>query len=137
MAALTSSISILEVVVAYFKEEFKMKRNNATVLAAILISILGVFCSLSMGVLNPYKVFGLNLFDLVDWISANMLLPLGGLFIALFIGWKLGIRKTFHELRKGSSYYRCLLHIFIFLVKFIAPIAISIVFLNGIGLLKF
>ena len=62
VAAITSSISILEVVVAYFKEEFKMKRTASTILATVLISILGILCSLSMGVLEPVKIFGLNFF---------------------------------------------------------------------------
>ena len=137
VAALTSSISILEVVVAYFKEEFKIPRKAATIIATVLISVLGVFCSFSMGIWDSYKIFGLNFFDLMDWISANMLLPLGGLFIALFIGWFLGPGKAYHEALKGGSITRNLIQVFIFLVRFIAPIAIAIVFLNGIGLLKF
>ncbi|MDA3930775.1 MAG: sodium-dependent transporter [Prolixibacteraceae bacterium] len=136
VAALTSSISILEVVVAYFKEEFRLKRKPATIVATILISTLGIFCSLSMGVLEPYKLFGLNFFDLMDWISANMLLPLGGLFIALFVGWFLGAKKVYHEILKGGSVKRGLLYIFIFLLRFIAPIAIAIVFMDGIGLIS-
>ncbi|MDB4584654.1 sodium-dependent transporter, partial [Draconibacterium sp.] len=79
VAALTSSISILEVVVAYFKEEFKMGRKASTILATVLISMLGILCSLSMGILSSYTIFGLNFFDLMDWISANLLLPIGGL----------------------------------------------------------
>ena len=137
VAALTSSISILEVVVAYFKEEFNMGRKSSTVLAVILISILGILCSLSMGVLSPYKLFGLNIFDLMDWISANILLPIGGLFIALFVGWFLGIRKVQKEVSQGGTLSDVFLSGFMFLVKFIAPIAIAIVMLNKVGLLRF
>ena len=74
VAALTSSISILEVVVAFFIEELNMRRKSATILATVLISILGIICSLSMGVLKENTLFGLNFFDLMDWISANMFL---------------------------------------------------------------
>lgn len=137
VAALTSSISILEVVVAYFKEEFNINRKSATLIATVLISILGVFCSLSLGVWSNFTIQNLNIFDLMDWISANMLLPLGGLFICLFVGWLLGPKKAFHELRKGSKINKTIFKVFLFLVRFIAPIAIAIVFLNGIGLLKF
>ena len=137
VAALTSSISILEVVVAYFKEEFNMGRKSSTVLATILISILGILCSLSMGVLSPYTLFGLNIFDLMDWISANLLLPIGGMFIALFVGWFLGRKKVKEEVSKGGSLSGVFLSGFLFLVKFIAPIAIAIVLLNKIGLLRF
>lgn len=137
VAALTSSISILEVVVAYFREELNLKRKMSTVLATILIAIVGVFCSLSMGVLKEYTAFGLNFFDLLDWISANLLLPLGGLFISLFVGWYLGRKKIEEELAKGAGVVSWLLSVFIFLVKFIAPGAIAIVFLHGLGVFNF
>ncbi|WP_303920165.1 sodium-dependent transporter [Draconibacterium sediminis] len=137
VAALTSSISILEVVVAYFKEEFNMGRKASTVLATVLISILGVLCSLSMGVLSPYTFMGLNIFDLMDWISANLFLPVGGMFIALFVGWYLGRKRVKEEVAQGGTLSGALLSIFMFLVKFIAPIAIAIVMLNNFGLLKF
>lgn len=137
VAALTSSISILEVVVAYFKEEFKMGRKASTILATVLISFLGMLCSLSMGVLSPYKLFGLNIFDLMDWISANMLLPIGGLFISLFVGWFYGRKKVQAEIAQGGTLKGAWLSLFMFLVKFIAPIAIAIVMLNKIGLIKF
>ncbi len=137
VAALTSSISILEVVVAYFKEEFKWERKKSVIVATVLISILGVLCSLSMGVLSPYAFFGLNIFDLMDWISANLFLPIGGLFIALFVGWYLGRKKVAEEIAKGGKLSGIFLSGFMFLVKIIAPIAIAIVMLNKIGLLKF
>ncbi len=136
VAALTSSISILEVVVAYFHEELKMKRKVATVFATVIISLLGVICSLSMGIFDHYTFFNLNFFDLLDWISANLLLPLGGLFISLFVGWVLGRKKVRSEIEKGGSISEIMLSIFLFLVRFIAPIAIAIVFLKGIGLLN-
>ena len=137
VAALTSSISILEVVVAYFHEELKMKRKVATIFATALITLLGIICSLSMGIFKDYTFFDLNFFDLMDWISANLLLPLGGLFISLFIGWKFGRKKVQTEIANGGSIKGLLLSTFMFLVKIVAPIAIAIVFLNGIGLLKF
>ena len=134
VAALTSSISILEVVVAYFREELKIKRKLATILATVLIAIVGVFCSLSMGLFKEQTLFGLNFFDLLDWISANMLLPLGGLFISLFIGWYWGRKKIEEELAKGSKLSKGIITAFIFVLKFIAPGAIAIVFLHGLGL---
>ncbi len=137
VAAITSSISILEVVVAYMKEELKMKRKMATIIAAAVISILGVLCSLSMGVLDSYTLFGLSFFDLMDWISANMLLPLGGLFVSLFTGWYYKKKRVRKELEQGGSVSEQFLSIFMFLVKIVAPIAIAIVFLYGIGILKF
>ncbi len=137
VAALTSAISILEVVVAYLKEEFNMGRRWATVLATLLISILGIFCSLSMGILSGHTLGGLIIFDLMDWISANLLLPVGGLFIAIFVGWFLGRKKVKEEVAKGGKLAGMFLSGFMFLVKFIAPVAIAIVLMNKLGLLKF
>ncbi|MGE4585813.1 MAG: sodium-dependent transporter [Mangrovibacterium sp.] len=136
LAALTSSISILEVVVAYFHEELKMKRRLATIFATVLAALLGIICSLSMGVFRDYTFFGLNFFDLLDWISANLLLPVGGLFIALFVGWKLGRQKIKAELAKGAHLPELLLSVFMFLIRFVAPVAIALVFLNGIGMMN-
>jgi len=84
---------------------------------------------------NGFKGYGP--FDLMDWISANMLLPLGGLFISIFIGWFFGRKKVKEEVAKGGSLSGAMLSIFMFLVKFIAPIAIAVVMLNKIGLLNF
>lgn len=137
IAALTSSISILEVVVAYFMEEFEIGRKLSTVIAAILISVLGVLCSLSMGVLSPFTLFGLNIFDLIDWISTNMLLPIGGLLIALFIGWFFRRNRVQEEVSKGGKLTGIYLTVFMFLVKFVVPVAIAIIMMNKVGLLKF
>ena len=90
-----------------------------------------------MGVLGDNTLFGLNIFDLMVWISANLLLPIGGLFIALFVGWFYGRKKVQMEVANGGNLSSALLSMFMFLVKFIAPIAIAIVLLNKIGLLSF
>ncbi len=137
VAAITSSISLLEVVVAYFVEEQKMIRRDATIIATALISIFGMICSLSLSSSVKIEFFGKNFFDWLEFVSSNILLPLGGLFIALFVGWKLGKQKVLKELSNEYTINAPFYHVFIFLVKYIAPIAIAIVFLNGIGVLKY
>ncbi len=136
IAALTSAISILEVVVAYFTEELKVKRKVATILATLLTTLLGVICSLSLGIYSDVTIFGKNFFELLEFISSNILLPLGGMLIALFIGWGLGKYKVFKEIAQGGKLDGRFLAIFMFLVKFLAPIAIFIVFLYGLGVFK-
>jgi len=136
VGALTSSISILEVVVAYFAEELKMNRKKATIIATVAITLVGVLCSLSMGPVFPTLFFGKNFFDLMDWTSANILLPLGGLLITAFVGWAMSKKDVEDEVTSGGEIKVSYLPLFTFLAKFIAPIAIAIVFLNGIGLLK-
>ncbi|MBB6214002.1 NSS family neurotransmitter:Na+ symporter [Anaerosolibacter carboniphilus] len=134
VAALTSSISILEVVVAYFAEDLKMSRKKATIIAALIITVIGIFCSLSNGPLAEAKLFGLAFMDLLIWCSDNLLLPLGGLFITLFAGWYMK-RSSVEEEVKAEGVKAGYFGAFIFLTKFVAPILIALVFLNGIGLL--
>ena len=139
VAALTSAISILEVVVAYFVEELNMTRHVATVVAAVAIGIVGVFASLSMGPLSNFTVplFGRNIFDSLDFLSANILLPLGGMFICAFVGWYLKYEKTYDEVSNSGKLKAGYMPLYMFLAKFLAPIAVALVFLNGLGILKF
>lgn len=125
IAALTSSISLLEVVVAYFTEELKMKRAFATWLAAGIMSALGVLCAI-------YD----RLFTFFEKTSSNVLLPLGGLLIVIFVGWFLGLKNVRDELEADGKVARYFLP-FVFVIKFLAPIAIAIVFLYSLGLLRF
>ena len=123
IAALTSSVSLLEVVVAYFTDELGLKRKKATFLGAFLMIVLGVFCVVYPRVFNGF-----------EWTSSNLLLPLGGILISLFVGWFLGSKKVKDELEAhgGKAIY---LHVFLFIVKIVAPIAIAVVFLNNLGLI--
>jgi NSS family neurotransmitter:Na+ symporter len=137
VAALTSTISVLEVVVTYSVEELKLNRRNATILAASLISILGVLAAGSWGWFENISIFGKNVFGLLDFTSANILLPLGGFFIVLFVGWFMGRKAVKAELSNQGTLKARFLVVFMFLVRFIAPIAIAVVFMNGIGIINF
>jgi NSS family neurotransmitter:Na+ symporter len=134
VAALTSSISILEVVVAYFVEELKLARRTATIMAASAITIMGIPCSLSMGVWSNVKFMDKTFFDWLDFIASNVLLPLGGLLIVAFVGWYLGREKTEAEVTNEGELKAGYLPLFMFLAKFVAPVVIAIVFLHGLGL---
>ncbi len=134
VAALTSSISILEVVVAYFVEELKLARRAATIMAAFAITIMGIPCSLSMGVWSKVTFMDKTFFDWLDFIASNVLLPLGGLLIVAFVGWYLGREKTEAEVTNEGELKAGYLPLFMFLAKFVAPVVIAIVFLHGLGL---
>jgi len=135
VAALTSSISVLEVVVAYFVEELNLTRRRATIFATVMISILGVFCTLSFGITSEVRIFGLVFFDLMDYTASNLLLPLGGFFIVMFVGWYLGSGPSRRELSNEGALKLAYFPVFMFLVKFVAPFAITVVFIYGLGLL--
>jgi neurotransmitter:Na+ symporter, NSS family len=137
IAALTSTISLLEVVVAYMSEELNINRKKSTIVGALSIAVLGVFCTLSQGPLPGLRIGERNLFDLLDFSSANIMLPLGGLLIVIFAGWFMGVDKVFDELSNGGKLNVRYKYAFLFIIRFIAPIGIALVFLNGIGILNF
>lgn len=137
VAALTSTISLLEVIVAYLSEEFKMKRKTATIAGTALATFLGILCSLSLGVGSEYTLLGQNLFGVLNFTASNILLPLGGMLIALFLGWQIKRNDTYDELSNGGTKRLRLFKVFLVVIKFIAPIAIAMVFLHQVGLLKF
>lgn len=134
VAALTSTISILEVVVIYFVEELKMVRKKATILAAASISAVGIFAAASWGWASDLTLFGSNIFQLTDFATVNILLPVGGFFIVIFIGWFLKAGIAGDELSNSGSLRVRYLPAFMFIVKFIAPIAIALVFLYNLGI---
>ena len=132
IAALTSSISILEVVVAFLSEELKISRRVSVVLASVSISFVGVFCSLSLGNMDGEVFLGLNFFDTLDFFAANIFLPFGGALICLFIGWKFGYKKAKAELSNHGKINLWYFDAVYFSLKYIAPIAIMIVSAYGI-----
>jgi NSS family neurotransmitter:Na+ symporter len=137
VAALTSSISVLEVVVAYFVEELGILRKRATIIAAVSITALGVLSTMSWGTLGDVRIFNFNVFELLDFTASSVLLPIGGVFIVLFLGWYLGKKYIKDEITSSGLYKARLINLFVLIIKFLAPIAIALVFLHGIGLLKF
>lgn len=136
LAALTSTISLHEVVTAYLHEEFNLTRGRAAKLVTAGCTFLGVLCSLSLGVGKELTIFGLTLFDLFDFLTAKIMLPLGGFFIAIFTGWYLDKRIVWEEVSNNGTLPKAVYHIWLFLLKYIAPIGIGFIFINELGLLK-
>lgn len=134
IAALTSSISIMEVVVAFLTEEFNLKRKHATVITLIAAAFVGVFCTLSWGTFEHVSIAGRNIFDTLDFTASSILLPLGGLLIVVFTGWYMAKGEIEEELTNKGVLKLKLFRLFMFLIRFVAPVAIAVVFLNGIGL---
>ncbi|MBN2681807.1 MAG: sodium-dependent transporter [Bacteroidales bacterium] len=127
VAALTSTISVLEVVVAAFIEELKMSRKKATIVAAASISILGVFATLSFGQMGDFTIFGKTVFDILNYVSANILLTFGALLIVIFTGWRLGKSHFYDEVTNQGSIKQPLFKIIVFIIRYIAPVAIGTV----------
>ncbi len=132
-AAWSSSISLIEPAVAWLVENRGMNRIYASVFIGIATWLVGIGSMLSFNLWADKQLFGMNFFELLDYLTANIMLPLGGLFIALFAGWLMRIESSKNELRTTQSGY----NLWLFLVRFIAPAAVMVVFLNVIGVISF
>ena len=134
VAALTSSISMLEVGVAYLVEEKKFSRPAACALLFGICWMVGALCSLSFGPLSDVHIFGDTIFDFFDNLSSNILMTLGSLFTVLFVGWCLKKTDIYDEFTNGGS-LRTNVKVFgilWFLIRYICPVAIITIFLLGI-----
>ncbi len=123
IAALTSTISLMEVVTTFLHEEFNMLRRNAVTFVAIGVVILGVFSSISS-----------QFFNILDYATAKVMLPLSGLFISLFIGWYLDKKVTYSQLTNEGTLSVSVrfLKLYIFILRYVAPVAIVGIFIYGI-----
>lgn len=134
LAALTSSISLLEVIVSFIIEELHKSRTKAVIMGFILCGTVGILCSLSFGPLEGVRLFSLGIFDFFDYITSNIMLPLGGLLLAVFAGWRLKRANFLDELTNGGaiSLPRWVCLTIYYLVKFVAPLGILLILLNGL-----
>ena len=134
VAAITSSISMFEVGVAFLVEEKGLSRTMACILLGVGCWIFGTLCSLSFGPLSHIKIFGDGIFDFVDSFSSNVLMTLGSLMTVLFIGWRMKRSEVFDEftnngtLTANAKIFRVLW----FLIRYIAPLAIIAIFISGL-----
>lgn len=133
IAALTSAISLLEVVVSYLSEQRKISRKRSLLVSGSLLAVTGALCSLSLGSLSDLKLFGLTLFDLFDKVSSSFMMPIGAFFIALFVGWGMKKRDVRDELSSGGTLRLKAFDLFYGLVRYFVPLAIFLVFLNLLG----
>jgi NSS family neurotransmitter:Na+ symporter len=147
IAAITSAISILEVSVAYLVDELSFSRKKATMAMGVLIYIAAIPNALSFNVLSQFQLFGteFNFFDMTDYLASNLLLPLGGFFLAIFAGYVWGIDQVIKNLLVGKSDSTYFSNSILksknsiitveFLIKTIVIPVIFIVLLNLLGIL--
>ena len=131
VAALTSTISLLEVIVAYFVEEIHISRRWATVIASLGCMALGVFASLSLKSGTGLTIAGLSFFDSLDFFSAKILLPIGALFIVIFVGWIMGKHTFNEEITNDGKLKLSIKGVIYFIIKYLAPLAIAVIFISG------
>ncbi|HOI29970.1 MAG TPA: sodium-dependent transporter [Melioribacteraceae bacterium] len=139
LAALTSTVSLLEVVTAYFVDEKGWSRKKAVLFFGSLSLLLGIPSALSFNLLADAQIFGLTFFGLTEFISSNLLLPIGGFFIALFVGWYWGFETVIQNVKEGAESvfgkFPWLLGYWKIILRFVAPILIIIVLLSSLGII--
>jgi len=133
-AAFTSAISLLEPTVAWIVERFSVTRLRAVMISGTVLWALSLGTVFSFSKWAEITLFGKTFFDNLDYLTANIMLPAGGLLVAVFTAWMMKPDATRHELQLGESRIYMTWR---FVMRFIAPIAILIVFLNAIGVLNF
>lgn len=134
VAALTSSISMLEVAVAYLVEEKGLSRVVSCVILFVVCWVVGAVCSLSFGPLSDVKFFGRSIFDFFDNLSSNILMTLGSLMTVLFVGWRLKKTDIYDEFTNGGTLSKNvkIFGVLWFLIRYICPLAIISIFLSGL-----
>lgn len=137
-AALTSAISLLEVVVAFVIDTFKIERKKATIIISTILFFIGIPCSLANGpVMKDVLIFGYNFFDFMSFLAENLLMPLGGLLMCIFIGYVWGVDNISDEISCNGKYRFRSKPFFVIMIKYIAPVLIFIIWLNAIGVLPY
>ena len=135
LAALTSLISLHEVSTAFLHEEMKISRRQAAIIITVSCIFLGTFCSLSLGGYDGLKLFGMSLFELFDFVTGQIMLPVGGFLTCLFVGWYVPRHIVREELPNGGELKGQFFNLFIFAVRYICPLFILLIFLHQFGII--
>lgn len=135
LASLTSTVSMSEISISYFCEEKGMSRSKAVVVSTILTVFGATLCALSFGPLSDFTIFGLNFFNLFDYVSSNIALPLGGMGCSIFVGWLVKKKFIEHQLTDFGTFKFRLLGVLVFFLRWVCPLAIFLIFLNSIGII--
>ena len=135
LAALTSLISLHEVSTAFCHEEFHLSRRTAAIAVTVTCAVIGTFCSLSLGRFDGLQLFGKSLFDVFDFVTGQIMLPVGGFLTSLFVGWYIPRKVVHDEFTNNGTLSGRLFGLFLFSVRFICPLGILLIFLHQFGII--
>ena len=135
LAALTSLISLHEVSTAFFHEELRIGRKKAALIVTLSCSVLGAFCSLSLGGYEVMSFLGKTLFDIFDFVTGQVFLPVCGFLTCLMVGWYLPHKLVRDEFTNWGTLRGSLFHVYLFAIKYLCPACILIIFLHQFGLI--
>lgn len=132
VAALTSSVSLLEVVAAYLIDQKQMERKKAVYSTGVIMVITGILSSLSLGVMSGFTILGVGVFDFFDILTDKIFLAIGGMLLAIFVGWVVKKEDLEDELTNGGAVPFGLFNIWYNVVKYVIPVAVAVVAVLGI-----
>ena len=132
IAALTSTISLLEIIVAFAVEELHWKRSTASAVSTLLVFAVGAFCTLSFGPLKNVTLLNRTIFDLFDLITASYLMPIGALLMTIFLGWCFPKVEVKDELSNGGTLKCKAFELYYIILRYIAPAALVVIIISGI-----
>jgi NSS family neurotransmitter:Na+ symporter len=139
IAGLTSQISAMEPIISYFMDEKKISRHKATIIAGLGSFLLGIPSALSFGIWKLELFNQLNFFDIISYLSINLMIPVGGLTAVFLVGWKWGLKGAFEHLSEGSGKFfqnfSLIVKLLRFNIKYVCPLIIIIVLLNLLGII--
>ena len=135
LAAITSTISMHEIGTVFFHEQLKLSRKSAAAIVTVVAAIICVFCSLSVGACDGLQLFGMSLMDFFDFLTAQIMLPVGALLTCVYVGWVAPRKVVQHEFTNGSNARSILFIVYLFAARFVCPVCIILIFLNQFGVI--
>lgn len=135
IAAITSAMSLLEVITSYLIDQKKISRHKSLIFIGCILAVTGSLCSLSESALSHIKIFGYNMFDFFDKISSIYMMPIGAFLMTVFVGWQMKKVDVKNELSNEGRLQLKIFEVFWFLIRYLVPIGIVIIFLNELGVL--
>ncbi|MBU5591444.1 sodium-dependent transporter [Clostridium sp. MSJ-4] len=140
IAATTAMMSMMEVLIAYHTEEKSMSRKKAVIINALIIMVVGVFATLSadgQSILGGISILGKKIFDIFDYVSSNILMPIGGFLVAILVAYYNKKENIVDELsNEGTLNNKKVISLYYFLIRYISPVLLVIIFFYSIGLIK-
>ena len=136
IAALTSMVSIFEMMTNYMMEELKMTRRRAVLWLLITLCLVAALCAQSQVEGSRLMIGDYNVFDFLDMLSSNYLMTIGGLLIVIFASWHISEKRLRKVFTTNGMYNNRIFPVFRFVIRYVSPIAVAIIFLSKIGLIK-
>ena len=133
LAALTSTISMHEIGTAFFQEEMRLPRRVAVVIVTVAASVICVLSSISMGACPGASLWGMPLLSFFDFLTAQLMMPAGAFLTTLYVGWVAPKPKVYKQFTNGGTVYAQFFPYFLFLVRFVCPTCILLIFLHELG----